>query len=117
MERLNKIKFKKPNKSKKKPRPAKSSLKGLSLRLDSYMDSKSHQSKHQSRQATTVGNLPVSSKQIYILALARPWVCQLLIMLAIPYHFTDRGIQDHIHQDVPVINPIFITDCHPAQEV
>ena len=60
MERLNKIKFKKPNKSKKNPRPAKSSLKGLSLRLDSYMDSKSRQSKHQSRQATNVGSLAVS---------------------------------------------------------
>ena len=72
MELLNKIKVKKPSKFKKKPRPMKSSLKVPSLCLDNSMDSKSRQSKHQSRQATNVGSLPVSSMQIYILALARP---------------------------------------------
>ena len=117
MERLNKIKVKRPNKSKKKPRPAKSSLKGLSLRLDSYMDSKSRQSKHQSRQATNVGSLPVSSMKIYMVALARPWVCQLLIMLAIPYHLTHPFSQQQIHQAVPIINQLLFSLFQTALEV
>ena len=115
MERLNKIKFKKPNKSKKNPRPAKSSLKGLSLRLDSYMDSKSRQSKHQSRQATKVGSLPVSSMNIYILA--RPLVCRCLKLLAIPYHLTYHGIQQHIHQAVPIIKQLLFSIIQTAMEV
>ena len=107
MELLNKIKVKKPSKSKKKPRPTGSSLKSPSLRLDNYMDSKSRQSKHQSRQATNAGSLPVSPRKIYILAPSR--VCQCLKLLAIACHLTAIGCHHQLHQAVPILKPLLIT--------
>ena len=117
MELLNKIIVKKPSKFKKKPRPMKSSLKSPSLYLDNSMDSKSHQSKHQSRQATNAGSLPVSSIKVYILA--PPRVCQCLKLLAIPYHLMAIGCHQQLHQAqaVPINIQLLFSLIHTAMEV
>ena len=105
---------------KRSQRPRQPARTGMILKvrippLADGLSNKSHQWKNQSRQATNVGSLPVSSKKIYILA--RPLVCQLLIMLAIPYHLTHPGSQQHIHQAVPINKQLLFSQVHKALEV
>ena len=82
----------------------------LKVRIPPLADgrsNKSHQWKNQSRQATNVGSLPVSSIKIYVVV--RPRLCHTLKLLAIPCHLTACGSHQHRHQAVPILKPLFLT--------